>query len=125
MTTDLDKIEAYLANLDPEKKAALEHVRDLIKKTAPDLAEGLVYGVPGFKSNGKGFVCYAAFKAHCGFYPMSPELMDAMQSELEGFRVAKGTIHFTPDHPLPDTLIEKIVLARIVENAAKKSQKSK
>lgn len=117
-------IDAYIAKQNPAFQPALEHVRALVGKVAPDAEEALVYGVPGFRQNG-ALVCYAAFKAHCGFYPMSPDLMDAMQAELQGFRVAKGTIHFTPDHPLPDALIARIVTARIAENAAKSRHSAK
>jgi uncharacterized protein YdhG (YjbR/CyaY superfamily) len=34
--------------------------------------------------------------------------------------VAKGTIRFTPDDPLPAALVRKIVKARLAENEAKK-----
>lgn len=116
-----DAIETYLNKIDdPAKRQALEDLRSLIKKAAPDAEEAPVYGVPGFKLNGQGLVCYAAFKAHCGFYPMSPELMDKMTTELEGLRVAKGTIHFTPDQPLDESLVERIVTARVAEIAAGK-----
>ena len=72
----------------------------------------MVYGVPGFKQDG-GLVCYAAHKTHCGFYPMSPVVIDALKDELAGFETAKGTVRFTPDKPLPDALIVEIVTRRI------------
>ena len=111
-----EQIDAYLAKLDPDKRAALEHIRALVKTTAPEAEEALVYGVPGFKKDG-GLVCYAAFKAHCGFYPMSPILIETMKAELSGFETAKGTVRFTPDRPIPDALIVEIVKRRIEENA--------
>lgn len=109
------KIDAYLTAQDAEKRAALQHIRTLVAATAPEAEEALVYGVPGFKLRGKSLVCYAAFKAHCGFYPMSPALIDAMQEELAAFPTAKGTIRFTPDAPLPDDLIVRIVQQRCAE----------
>ena len=112
---DIAKIEAYLAKLDDAQRAALEHIRALIKQAAPQAEEAMVYGVPGFKQDG-GLVCYAAHKAHCGFYPMSPVVVDALKSELAGFETAKGTVRFTPDKPLPDALIIDIVKRRIAEN---------
>ncbi len=114
--TDIAKIEAYLAKRPEDQRATLEHIRALVKQVAPKAEEALVYGVPGFKLDG-GLVCYAGFKAHCGFYPMSPMLIDAMKAELVGFETAKGTIRFTPDKPLPDALIAEIVRRRVEENA--------
>lgn len=113
--SDVAKIDAYLAKLDAEKRAALEHIRALVKQVAPEAKEAMVYGVPGFKLDGP-LVCYAAHKAHCGFYPMSPIVIDAMKAELAGFETAKGTVRFAPDAPIPDDIIAEIVKRRIEEN---------
>lgn len=118
---DTAAIDAYIGNTPEPFRGALEHIRALVKSTIPDAEEALVYGVPGFRLNGRPLVCYAAFKAHCGFYPMNPALMDSLKDELAGFRTAKGTIQFTPDKPLPDALLRKIVKARVKENAAGKA----
>jgi uncharacterized protein YdhG (YjbR/CyaY superfamily) len=48
--------------------------------------------VPAFILNGKPVVCFAAFKNHCGFYPMSPAVIAKYSSELAGYETAKGTI---------------------------------
>ena len=115
-SSDVAKIDAYLAKLDADKRVALEHIRALVLETAPEAEEALVYGVPGFKLDGP-LVCYAGHKAHCGFYPMSPIVIDGMKAELAGFETAKGTVRFTPDRPIPDALIIEIVKRRIEENA--------
>ncbi len=109
------QIDTYLAKLDPDQRAALEHIRGLIRKAAPEATEALVYGVPGFKLEGP-LVCYAGHKAHCGFYPMSPVVIETMKDRLSGFETAKGTVRFTPDKPIPDALIVEIVKRRIEEN---------
>lgn len=113
------KVEAYLAETSPPMRLALEHLREVIRSAAPDAAEDLVYGGPGFRLNG-GLVCYAAHKAHCTFYPMNPALIDELRRELAGFKTSKGAIQFTPDAPLPDDLIVRIVRSRVAENAAKR-----
>lgn len=114
-------IDAYIGKTPEPFRGALEHIRALVNSSVPDAEEAMVYGVPGFRLNGRPLVCYAAFKAHCGFYPMNPALMDSLKDELAGFRTAKGTIQFTPDSPLPDPLLRKIIKARAKENAAGKS----
>ena len=110
-------IEAYLAKVPEPFRGALGKLRDIIKAADPEAEEAMIYGVPGFRHYGN-LVCYAAFKTHCGFYPMDPALMDSLAAELEGFRTAKGTIQFTPDKPLPAGLVKKIVKARLAQNAA-------
>ena len=76
------------------------------------------YVVPGFRQQG-ALVCYAAFKTHCSFFPMSAALMDTLGDELQGLRTSKGTIQFAPDEPLSEDLVRRIVAARIAENAAR------
>jgi len=110
-------IDIHIANVPEPFRGALEKLRATIKSADPKAEEAMIYGVPGFRHHGN-LVCYAAFKAHCGFYPMSPALLDSLGDELSGFRVAKGTIRFTPDQPLPDMLVRKIAEARVEENAA-------
>ena len=76
------EIEKHLSTYADEFRSELESIRDLILDNFPDLEEALVYGVPGFKFKGKGLVCYAGFKHHCGFYPMDPDVQAAFAKEL-------------------------------------------
>ena len=110
------KIDTYIAARPGDQRTALEHLRAVLLAAAPDAEEAMIYGVPGLKQNG-ALVCYAAFKAHCGFYPMSPATLEKFAPRLTEWETAKGTVRFTPDHPLPDALISEITQARIAENA--------
>ncbi len=74
-----------------------------------------MYGVPGFRLDGKSLACYACFKHHCGFYPMSPDVIAAHASELEGYEISKGTIRFQAEKPLPAALVKTLVKARAAE----------
>jgi uncharacterized protein YdhG (YjbR/CyaY superfamily) len=64
-------------------------------------------------------VGFAASAKHCAFYPMNSSTVAAFKDELADYETSKGTIRFQPDHPLPATLVRKIVKARIAENAAR------
>lgn len=108
-------IDAYLASLPEDHQRELGRIRELIRAAVPNAEEALVYGVPGFKLNGKALVCYAGFKNHCGFYPMSPAVIQAHLAELKDYEIAKGTIRFQPDQPLPTALVKKLVKARADE----------
>ncbi len=105
-------MEAYLARVPEPYRAALLELRAVIRSMAPDATEALVYGVPGFRLKSP-LVCYAAFKNHCGFYPMDPALIERFAGELDGYATAKGTIQFTPDKPIPADLVRRIVTARL------------
>jgi len=112
--------DAYLATLPADQRAALERLRSDIRAAAPDAREVFSYGIPAFRSGsgpgkGKVLVGYAAMKAHCGFYVFEGDLVGRFADRLKGFSTAKGTIRFTPEHPLPAPLVAEIVAARLAE----------
>ena len=108
--------EEYLATVsDVKQREALEKLRSMIRNAAPRAEEALVYGVAGFRLDGKPLAAFAAFKNHCGFYPLSPAVIEAHAAELAGFELSKGTIRFSPDAPLKAGLVRKLVKARATE----------
>ena len=109
-------VEEFLAAIAPDKRAALEDLREAIRAAAPDATELINYGVPMFRLNGRNLVSYAAGKDHCSFYVQSPAVMEAHAADLAGFKTSKGTVNFTPDKPIPSALVVKLVTARIAEN---------
>ena len=109
------EIDHYLALLPETYRQALQGIREAVRAAVPDADEAFVYGVPGFKLDGKSLFCYAGFKNHCGFYPLSPAVIRAHSSELKGYQISEGTIRFKPEQPLSRTLVEKLVRARAAE----------
>jgi uncharacterized protein YdhG (YjbR/CyaY superfamily) len=115
-------VDAYLAALSPEPRAALDRLRTLIRTAAPQATEGISWGMPMFKYQGL-LVGFAAFKQHCSLFPMNSSLIPAFRRELARFETAKGTIRFTPDHPLPAALVRQIVRVRMKENEARQKER--
>jgi uncharacterized protein YdhG (YjbR/CyaY superfamily) len=108
-------VEAYLAKVPAEQRAALEKLRKAIKSAAPKAEELISYGMPAYKYRGV-LAYFAAFKNHCSFFPAGKLILKMFERELEEFDVSGGTIRFTADKPLPATLVRKIVKARIKQN---------
>ena len=108
-------VDAYLAGVPEQARDALQTLRETIRSAAPGAEEGFSYGVPAFRLGGRPLVCFAAFKSHCGFYPMSPQVLGSFAAELSGYDTAKGTIRFDPKKPLPADLVRRIVRARVEE----------
>jgi uncharacterized protein YdhG (YjbR/CyaY superfamily) len=108
-------IDDFLAAIPDEQRAALQDLRNQIHAAAPDAVESINYGVPAFKLNGRPLVSFGAAKDHCSFYVQSPAVMDAHAGALKGYSTTKGTVHFTPDKPIPAALVTKLVRARIAE----------
>ncbi len=112
-------VNAYLAALPQEQRAALQKLRKIIKGAAPQATEVISYRIPVYKHSGM-LVGFAAFKNHCSFFVMGREALEAHQEELKRYDTAKGTIHFLPDKPLPAALVRKLVRARIAENESRR-----
>jgi uncharacterized protein YdhG (YjbR/CyaY superfamily) len=109
-------IDEYLAALSDDKLAALERLRKTVRAAAPKAEECISYQLPAFRLNGRMLVAFGATANHCAFYPMSSSTVEAHRDELKDYDTSKGTIRFQADHPLPVTLLRKLVKARIVEN---------
>jgi uncharacterized protein YdhG (YjbR/CyaY superfamily) len=109
-------IDAFLAAVPADKRAALKKLRSTIKAAAPGATELINYGVPMFRLGGKNLVSYAAATAHCTFYVQSPAVIRAFAAELKAYKQGKGSIQFQADRPLPAALVTRLVKARIAEN---------
>ena len=119
MRKNVGTVGEYLALVPAPARAALRNLRKTIKAAAPAAVESISYGMPTFKLGGRPLVYFAAFRDHCSLFAASRAVMAANKAALAGYETSKGTIRFTPDKPLPATLVRKIVKARIKENQAK------
>lgn len=106
-------IDAKLAGLPAGQRELLQELRETIAKTAPGAEDTISYAMPAFRYHGRALVSYDAFKSHCSLFPMGSEIIERHRAEFAPFAVAKGTLHFTPDNPIPKPLIELIVRERM------------
>jgi uncharacterized protein YdhG (YjbR/CyaY superfamily) len=110
-------VDALLAAVPPDKRAALEKLRKTIRAAAPQATELINYGVPMFRLDGKNLVSFNAATNHCTFYVQSPAVMREFAAEIKSYKQGKGSIQFSADKPIPAALVTKLVKARIAENA--------
>jgi uncharacterized protein YdhG (YjbR/CyaY superfamily) len=110
-------IDEYLASLPADQRATLQKLRTAISAAAPDAEEGVSYGLPAFRLEGRPLVCFAAAAHHCSLYPMSPAVIRAHADDLKKYEISKGTVRFKA--PLPPALVRKLVRARIAELESK------
>lgn len=116
------EVDAYLAALPrSDQRATLQTLREIIRRRLPDHIECLSYAMPGFRQPGKKgrmVAGYAAFAVNCGYYPHSGNIIPQFATELAGFKTTPGAISFTLDNPLPESLILRLIDARLHEIAA-------
>ncbi len=122
-------IDEYLEGVPAGQRAVLEKLRRQIKEAAPGSVEVISYGIPFFKFKGKYVAGFAAYKNHCSFalwegkWQQLVNAKVASAKELEGYETTAGTIHFTPEKPLPVSLVKKLVKAKISEIEVKANVK--
>jgi uncharacterized protein YdhG (YjbR/CyaY superfamily) len=111
-------VAGYFRKLSPEKRTALGKIRSAVKAAAPRAEECISYQIPAFRLDGRVLVWYAAMKEHCSFFP-GAYAVASLKPELKKYTTSKGTIRFSPERPLPATLVRKLVKARIAEQAGR------
>ena len=111
------EITDYIDKQSEPKRSTLQQVRELILAADPRLEEAVAWNSPQFKLNGKFVAGLCAFKNHLTFTPHSPEVLIALEAELEGFVVSKSSFQFAVDQPLSAELVAELVQRRVSELA--------
>jgi uncharacterized protein YdhG (YjbR/CyaY superfamily) len=109
-----NSIDEYILQFPPEVQEILNKLREVVKEAAPEAEEKISYQMPTFYLHGN-LVHFAAYKNHIGFYP-TPNGIDAFKSKLSEYKVAKGSVQFPLEKPIPYELISEIVKFRVAEN---------
>lgn len=109
------EIDDYLAALDEPKRGTLAALRATILELIPDAEQGMSYGVPAFKIDGKPVAGFAAAKAHLSYFPHSGRVLAALADDVAGYDASKGTLRFAVDKPLPKKLVKKLIAAKRAE----------
>ncbi|HEX2221881.1 MAG TPA: DUF1801 domain-containing protein [Candidatus Limnocylindria bacterium] len=109
------RIDSYLAALPADQREALQRLRAQVARVVPDAEETISYGMPTFKVGGRFLVSFAGWKAHCSIYPLTDSFLEAHADALNGYGRTKGSLHFTPERPLPAALVEHLVRARVAD----------
>jgi uncharacterized protein YdhG (YjbR/CyaY superfamily) len=102
-------VDAYLARLDPDQRAALERLRTIIRAAVPRAEECIAYDMPSFRLDGKWLIGIAAAAKHCAIYGVTVDASAAAKYDASG----RGTLRFAPDAPLPAALVRKLIKGRI------------
>jgi uncharacterized protein YdhG (YjbR/CyaY superfamily) len=112
---DDPRIDAYLATLPAAQRQILQDLRTQIARVVPDAEETISYGMPTFKLGGRFLVSFAGWKAHCSIYPLTDAFLEAHADDLKGYGRTKGSLHFTPEEPLPEALLKSLIRGRVAD----------
>ena len=106
-------ISEYIKLAPKESQSRLKEMHSILKSSIPKGIENIKWGMPAF-SYKRILVMFAGYKYHTGFYP-TPGAIKSFTKELSKFSMAKGSVQFPHDKPLPVAFIKRIVKFRIKE----------
>ncbi len=107
------EVDEYLSTVKEPKRDALESLRTTILATLPDAEQVISYRVPAFRIHGETVAGFAAFRDHLSYLPFSGSVLEQLADELDGYTMTKSSLHFTPEHPLPETLVKRLIEVRL------------
>jgi uncharacterized protein YdhG (YjbR/CyaY superfamily) len=110
------EVDAYMANLEPHKRDALEKLRAAVRAAVPEAEEVITYKMPGFKLGGRFFVSYDAYKNHFSLFPASDGVEKALGAEAPKYVRGRGTLQFRYDDPPSAAVVRTIIEARLAES---------
>src|SRR5687768_15999285 len=110
-----EEIDAYLSALEEPQRGTLEALRATVLEVLPDAEQGMAYGAPAFKVGGKAVAGFAAHANHLTYLPHSGSVLATLGEKVSGYQTSKGALKFAVDSPLPKSLVELLVAARLAE----------
>jgi uncharacterized protein YdhG (YjbR/CyaY superfamily) len=101
-------VTEYLAQLPPDRRAALSKLRDLVRKTVPEAVEGMQYGMAAY-TLGEVLCGLGSQKNHMAFYVCDVEIVDRYRDRLGAIDCGKSCVRFRRLEDLPLDVVEKIL----------------
>ena len=68
-------VTAYIAKMADFAKPILNHLREIVHSTCPDVEENIKWGTPHYSYKGDHLCMMGGFKQHCSFSLYKAELM--------------------------------------------------
>lgn len=111
----VEEVDDYLTSLDEPKRSSLQTLRHTILEVVPDAEQVTSYRVPAFRVQGNVVAGFAAFKDHLSYLPFSGSVLNQLADQLTGYTMTTSALHFPIDQPLPKSLVENLIAARLEE----------
>ena len=110
-----DEVDRFLEVLPQAHRDTLEELRATILELLPGAGEGLAYGVPAYRVDGKLVAGFASHAKHLNYLPHSGTVVGELGDALAGYATTKGSVKFSPGEPLPEPIVRLLVDARLAE----------
>jgi len=117
--SDPQAIQAYLAGVEPAKRALIERYYARLDALVPDAEIGISYAMAGYLYRGKGLISVLATRTGLSVVPYSGQACQQLRAAHAdaGLDLSEkaGTIRISLEAPLPDDLFDELVRLRVAE----------
>ena len=108
-------IDEYLKNVPSDRRRALQDLRKTIHAVIPDAQECISYRIPAFRFEGVVVAGFCATTKGCSYFPFSGSTLKTLAQYVSRYDQTKSSLHFSPDDPLPLTLVRRLIKTRMAE----------
>jgi uncharacterized protein YdhG (YjbR/CyaY superfamily) len=110
------EVDAYLEKLEPERRRALEALREIILESALEAEESMKYRMPTYGDD--LVVCAMAAQKHYMSLYLDTELVEKYRSKLDHLNLGKSCVRFRKLEDLPLDVIQKILKETVQKQSA-------
>ncbi|MGI6515970.1 MAG: iron chaperone [Fermentimonas caenicola] len=79
----MNEIDKYIQSFPDEIQEILYKIRGMVKELAPGAEEKMAYGMPGYKTNKRPLIYFAAYKNHIGCMLHLKHMMNLKRNYLD------------------------------------------
>ncbi|OEU91598.1 hypothetical protein DB35_09425 [Streptomyces abyssalis] len=110
-----ESVDAYLAEAEEGRRAALTRLRELCREELEGFTEVMAYGMPVYERDGSGEVAFAGQKQYISFYLMRSDVRAAFAERLAGHDMGKGCLRFKKPELIDFDLVRDLLRATAAE----------
>lgn len=113
MQSQAPDVDAYLAEVVPERRECMSKLRTLCNGLLKGYEEGMAYGMPSYTKDGASEVSFASQKNYVALYILKQDVVDAHRDQLAGLSVGKGCIRYTKPEKVDFAVVESLLRATV------------
>ncbi|GHG86277.1 iron chaperone [Streptomyces lanatus] len=106
-----DDVDAYLAEVQPERAEALTKLRELCRAELQGFSEDMKYGMPTYQRDGEPEIAFASQRQYISFYLMRTDVRDAFEERLAEQDMGKGCLRFRKPEKIDFELVRDLLRA--------------
>jgi uncharacterized protein YdhG (YjbR/CyaY superfamily) len=103
-------VDAYLAEVSPERAVVLRKLRELARRVLVDHEEQMKYGMPTYVRNGQADFAFASQVQHVALYVTKTDVMANHAATLAGLEHGKGCIRYRRPETIDWSFVEKLLI---------------